>query len=529
MWKKRITAAIISLLVLFYLFPFSSSVFATIEKDTSEHVKSNIEVQYFYMSPCESCRDGEKFLDFFEETVSGIKDGPDSSEFKVPVINTFKSEDSFVEICDKLGIPSEKRTLPMVVIGDQYIQGQQVIEEELGQFIQDAAADRRQEENSNSLQEEKTENSTDPVQDERGKPLYAEDYNPEDAHFVYFYTATCSDCTRTLNFFEKLAIEYSAEDVSIEYKYILDPQILDEWKRYAEIYDLPEEHRSTPIIFYRDGYLHGYQAIQDEIRTVINEGKATQFVPPDAIESSPPEEMNLWAIAGVGFLNGLNPCSVSMLLFLFSMLLSKQKNIFKMALAYMGGRAISYFLIGITLYSVLSLIEAELFYQMNAVVTIILVVICLVLAVMNLLDYFAARKEKYAKIRVQLPVKLRRLNHKLIEKMGAGNSRFFLSGLFILGFLISLGEFACTGQIYVATILSLFNRGDSTRIAMLYFAIYVIFMSLPFVIISIVVNRGKKLLDMSEISRRFMPYIKLINAALFILFGILATVQWYRL
>ena len=328
MRKKCIITAIISMAVFLCIISFSISAFAAVEKEISGSLneKTRIEVQYFYMSPCESCRDGEKFLEFFEETLSGLDNDLKSSDFKVPVINTFKSESSFIEKCDELGIPNNKRFLPMLVIGDQYIQGQQVIEEELGSFIQNAVDDVEQKESSGSIRVTKSTDISQQIQDESNKPLFATVYDPEDAHFVYFYTDSCKDCTKTLDFFEILALEYSAEKVSIDYKYILDPQIMEEWKTYVEIYDLPEEHESTPIVFYNGGYLHGYQEIQDEMQSLIDEGKATQFVPPDFTKSSQPEEINPQPITGISLQNILNPYSISLILILFVILLLLKKK-----------------------------------------------------------------------------------------------------------------------------------------------------------------------------------------------------------
>ena len=331
MRKKRIIAAIISMAVFLCIISFSISAFPTVEKEITGTLneKTRIEVQYFYMSPCESCRDGEKFLAFFEEALSGLENDLKRFDFRVPVINTFKSETSFIEKCDELGIPNNERFLPMLVIGDQYIQGQQVIEEELGSFIKNAAADDEQKESSGSICETKSTEISQQIQDESNKPLFASVYDPEDARFVYFYTDSCKDCAKTLDFFEILALEYSAEKVSIDYKYILDPQIMEEWKTYVEIYDLPEEHESTPIIFYNGGYLHGYQAIQTEMQSLIEEEKATQFVPPDFTKSSQPEEINPQPQTEFGFQNILNPYFISVILvvFVIFLLLKKMRGI----------------------------------------------------------------------------------------------------------------------------------------------------------------------------------------------------------
>lgn len=72
---------------------------------------------------------------------------------------------------------------------------------------------------------------------------------------------------------------------------------------------------------------------------------------------------------------------------------------------------------------------------------------------MNFLDFLSVRKSEYGKVRMQLPKKLRHLNHQMLKKASHMEGAFLGILILGLGIAVSLGEFFCTGQIYMASIL----------------------------------------------------------------------------
>ena len=154
---------------------------------------------------------------------------------------------------------------------------------------------------------------------------------------------------------------------------------------------------------------------------------------------------------------------------------------------------------------------------------VFIVVVMLILAGVNLLDYIAAKQEKYEKIRLQLPTGLRKFNHKMIRLfVEKSEGKYGLIGILGLSIVVSAGEFLCTGQIYLATIIYLLRRDVGyTLITFVAFLGYVIAMVIPLIFIILLVYRGCKVLRMSEFVRKHMTQIKLINAITFILFALL--------
>jgi hypothetical protein len=147
----------------------------------------------------------------------------------------------------------------------------------------------------------------------------------------------------------------------------------------------------------------------------------------------------------------------------------------------------------------------------------------LCLCLLNLLDFINARRENYGAIRVQLPRALRRFNHSIIQKTVEGDPRYLMAAIFVLGVLVSAGEFLCTGQIYLATILYLLrtNTGSFT-LAFLAFLCYTVAAALPPTLLVILCHKGKQAMALSDFVRNRMPLIKIANTLFFALFAAFA-------
>ncbi|NLM11413.1 MAG: hypothetical protein GX213_11675 [Clostridiaceae bacterium] len=143
-----------------------------------------------------------------------------------------------------------------------------------------------------------------------------------------------------------------------------------------------------------------------------------------------------------------------------------------------------------------------------------------VFIILNIRDYFAAKNEEYNKILLQLPERLRKFDHNLIKTVsGIKNYKVFVPVCFILGVLIAAGEFLCTGQIYLATIVLMLQRSPYPDFNVaISFVLYGIAFVLPLLIITIILSKGKAAFEVSEAVREKMPLIKMINALFFLIF-----------
>ncbi|HZJ57701.1 MAG TPA: glutaredoxin, partial [Clostridia bacterium] len=228
---------------------------------------------------------------------------------------------------------------------------------------------------------------------------------------------------------------------------------------------------------------------------------------------------NIVGVLLTGFINGLNPCSFSMLLFLLSILVAKNVNILKIGFTFIVGKFVTYFLLGTLLFNIFVRLDIPHFQIMSKV---IMAVILVFIAILNLSDSFAARREDYERIRMQLPIFLRKKNHQWINKFGNTIDQTFLMPLsLMLGVLVSLGEFLCTGQIYLATIISILHDSKTLDYrAIIYFILYGVSFVLPLILATIFVYKGRQIFELTEWLRGKMPVVKLVNAIIFVLFAV---------
>ncbi len=520
----------------------------------AEENSTYLDIYYFHNNPCEACHEDRKFIDKFNGIV-----GDDSKGININIhvedIFKQKSGDLYEYLCDKYEIPREKRRAPAVFIGKSYIQGNSDIEALLGTTFLKEKADFLSK-NSNAYLKSPAVGSGKNTQDRdtqtdigidghtpAGYTGLAEGRLEPDggtgSTIVFFHVTACEDCSKIKNMLEKLKTDYSVNKsgktinskVKILSYNVTDPQNLQLSKLYFEVYGVPDENQVIPLLFIGNKYFPGGGTSLEEIESALKDGKGLETPVLTGKKSLQVRAVSLKnysyaGIAATGFINGLNPCSVSMLLFFFSMLLARGAGILRYGLAFIAGKFIAYLALGTVAYEVFANMEDSWLQNFQLYVKVLLLAVVVILAALNIRDFFAARKENYGDIALQLPAVLRKANHKWIKKftsLGDSNSRVLVLICFILGMVISAGEFFCTGQIYLTTILYVLKSGSNNILqAGSCFAVYVLAMLVPLIAIMILLQKGRELLELSEAIRVRLPLIKLVNASVFVIFAVLA-------
>lgn len=487
-----------------------------------EEEAKKLEMIYFYNNPCASCEVENTFYELFNTQVGDLKG---KVNYELKLYNTFSIEGCqfFERVCENYSIEQELRKVPLMVIGEEYLVGDNEIQTRLRDtFIQQS---KELPKGKVQLVEPKIEKSEGSILKENNLKV-----DPKESHLIYFYTTACEDCNKTKKFLSGLDTTCSINkeeaiilsEVVIEFKNIAELDNTELINTYFQQYQVDSSSQQVPIIFYEEGYLAGYEKIEKELEGAIKSGKALGFTYPTQQEViSALKISELPQIFLTGIINGFNPCSISMLLLLLS-LMSVGSDMLKLGFAYIGGKVLTYLALGTVCYSLLARLDSVVFQSIQGIINIIIVIIMLLLAGTNLLDYLAAKQQQYHKIRLQLPVKLRQFNHHMIEKfIKQTHSKYAIVGVFVLGIIISAGEFLCTGQIYLATIIYLLKRTTSySSMTLIALVIYVAAMVLPLGLLIILAYKGQKILVLSEYVRKHMTKIKLINAILFIVFAI---------
>jgi cytochrome c biogenesis protein CcdA len=499
----------ILLFSIIFCMTFATNIYA------NEDPEKTIKVHYFYMQACESCKDEEDFLKHFYEILGDEVKGVN---IELKLYNTFNLSNHKVLKNFLLDFNVTEELQPsqnILFIGDKYILDNKDF--------------------NKSLKEEFIKEKS--ILNVNFTPKITSNVKDNDSLIVYFYVSPCSACEETESFFKKLNDSYEVDNSGIKTssnlkikKYnIGDLKNFQLAMKYFEIYNVQEEDQKVPILFIGDSYLQGKDDIQKSLLDNVLAGTGL-YTKDLIVDGVAPEDINerlsSYKYIGVfftGLVNGLNPCSLSMLLFFLSMIAVKNVSTLKLGIAFISGKFISYFLIGILLFNILSQINGSWFSTVQSITKTVLLLICVILIVLNIKDYVDAKNEKYGKIKLQLPVALRKLNHSWIKKIFlVEDCRLLVLVSFGLGLLISAGEFLCTGQIYLATIIYVLQTSASLNVqAIILFIIYGIALIIPLLMLTILIHKGKEIFDMSELLREKIHVIKLINAIIFIIFALL--------
>ncbi|MEN8907386.1 MAG: hypothetical protein ABF289_15625 [Clostridiales bacterium] len=341
----------------------------------------------------------------------------------------------------------------------------------------------------------------------------------ENTDIIFFNLPSCSSCHEVKEHIDEIKLKYP--DLNI-ISYDISTNVNNKlFLSYNTEYNVSNEDKMlVPMVFIKDKYFEGKKDIKDNLEKVINDdnnNNKTIILSPEKSEEKTTNKNNdnikFFSFIFAALINGLNPCSLSMFLFLFTVITLKNNDILKITLSFSIAKFIMYFLLGILIYY--SVVRLNLLW-FNYAVKILAIILIVFLIIMNINDFLNAQKGNIKGIKLQLPKKLRKINHNIIKTLSSVmDSKTIILTSFILGLIISIGEFMCTGQIYM---VSIFSVVDMNLNIFLYFLIYDLVFVLPLLIIGFVIYKGKGIVSISDFLGRNIKIVKLLNIIIFSVF-----------
>jgi len=168
------------------------------------------------------------------------------------------------------------------------------------------------------------------------------------------------------------------------------------------------------------------------------------------------KSLGILTIISAGLIDGINPCAFATLIFFISYLTllgRKRKEILWVGFGFSGAIFITYLLIGL---GILSFVQHLSFLPLfSRIIYLLTIGFALFLGVFSFYDYIQLKKGRPSEMKLQLPDFLKKKIHQTIRK-GSQSARYFLAAI-VAGFIVSLLEFTCTGQVYLPTILFVTN------------------------------------------------------------------------
>ena len=242
-----------------------------------------------------------------------------------------------------------------------------------------------------------------------------------------------------------------------------------------------------------------------------------------AVETPSVNSTSRWTFLTVliaGLADGFNPCAFSIIIVLAGILAVGGR---KRRARLLGGWAFciasffTYMAMGLGLMRVIRALES--LRVIHDVIMVLLSVSLFVLAILSVRDAFRYRKEKVpSAIALQLPDKVKRLIRVVAETSWSGPA-VVVTG-FGCGFLVTLLDSLCTGQIYVP-VLALISREVEAWRSFMLLAVYNLAFIAPLIVIFILAAKGADSERMSRWSKRNVFPSKIAMGIVFAILGVL--------
>jgi cytochrome c biogenesis protein CcdA/glutaredoxin len=349
-------------------------------------------------------------------------------------------------------------------------------------------------------------------------------------HVAYFYQPGCRECDRVqldLTYLQHQYPRLQVHDFDVQ-----ERAALCEW--LGQRAGVPERKRLTaPAVFVGDEALVGEDLHARTLEALIARHADTGAEPvwENAQGGSPSaspgagaasriierfRSLSLPTVLVAGLVDGLNPCAFATLVFFISYLAfvgREGRDVLLAGGAFALGVFLTYLGVG---FGVLRFLAALPFLDAaSRWIYGVTAALCLVLAVGSLYDWWQARRGRATEMRLKMPTRLRRRVNRTIRE-GAG-ARAFVPVTFGTGVVVSVIELACTGQVYLPTILFVLGVPEMQAQAGLYLVLYNLMFILPLVVVFVLAYLGTTSQQLGLLIRRHTARVKLATAALFLL------------
>lgn len=344
---------------------------------------------------------------------------------------------------------------------------------------------------------------------------------PNKIELNFFGSSTCGECLQIKEGLLKPLAKKYPEDIKLTiYDTDID-SVLSLMLKFEERYKT--NSNAAQMLFMPDTFLAGYEEIMQSGREMILErvNNKEKYVSSTALTADTSmlnrflkEKILDWGFfAGTlvtGLADGINPCAIATMIFLISFLATRKKSkkeIFLIGITYTATVYITYFAMGLGLKSVLE--HFKHYYILSQCIRWGAFGLALLVAILSFRDAIMFKKTRNTEsISLQLPKAVKLRIHKTISGNLSGTS--LVIGSIITGFLVTLLEAICTGQMYLPFIVAMTQREDMQLAGYLYLAFYNFLFVLPLIIVMVLAYYGLKWNVLAKKTQSSMVVLKVV-------------------
>ncbi len=492
-------------------------------EETQTMVEGAVHVLYFYANDCPHC------IEILEEVLIPLQEKHgDLLDLRLLEISIPDYYEAMITIESFFEIPTSERSIPTLVIDQEILIGETPIRDSFEQRVVEGLEKGGVDFPTIEGVDMDSLVSVDPESVLTNDELCEGDDEvcivEAPLYVAYFFQTGCKECSRVEADLIYLQSKYPQLQV-VEYN-IYDHADLAAWM--VEQISFTSDF-STPAIFIGEQVILDDEIALENITQVLEDYRMTgtepiwlDFDPDQGQESilNRFKNMGWFTVVAAGLVDGINPCAFATLVFFISYLTlsgRKGKDVLFVGSAFTLGVFLAYLAVGLGLYQILEMVSGTLDLIAN-IVYILTGILCLVLAVFSFLDFRKAQKGEIGDMLLKLPDPLRKRINATIRK-GRSSSNYII-GAFFAGILISFLELACTGQIYLPTIIFVSSIPELRFQAFAYLLIYNLLFILPLIIIFVLVYFGTTSTDLTHFLQKNSARVKLAMSIVFVALGI---------
>jgi cytochrome c biogenesis protein CcdA/glutaredoxin-related protein len=329
----------------------------------------------------------------------------------------------------------------------------------------------------------------------------------EDDTAILYYGNGCPHCANVESF-----IQDNNLNIEIERKEIYqDTENAEEFNELCNSEDIDLMNRGVPFLYADGQCIVGDKPIISYLQEQQDLGGEKPLdQEEEQVKKIFSNTLTLPILIGAALVDSINPCEFAVLLILMTTILAsgnKRRDLLS-GIAYSVSIFISYFLMGIGLYSIISSVET------TTVFLKIIGWIAIIIGMFNLKDFFW-----YGKFFVmEVPLSWRPKMKAFVKSITGPVSAF------LIGFIVSLFLLPCTSGPYIV-ILGMLGHGETYLKAVLLLLLYNLIFILPMVGITIGVYFGMNVEKAEETRAKNLRILHLIAGVIMLAMGIVLAVN----
>ncbi|MFQ6058804.1 MAG: cytochrome c biogenesis CcdA family protein [Anaerolineae bacterium] len=345
-------------------------------------------------------------------------------------------------------------------------------------------------------------------------------------YLAYFYKVGCQECDRAAQ--DLAFVERKYPNLVVRRYDIAAPEskVLNE--AMSERYGVPVGKRLiAPSVFVGDIYLLGDDVNAFKLEEVVQRyGVAGSQPPWEGLEMEQAGQeivarfrsLGVLTVIAAGLIDGLNPCAFATIIFFVSYLTfagRRGREILFVGSAFTFGVFLTYLLFGL---GIMRFVQTITFLgALGRIVYLVTALLCWMLAIISFRDFLKARQGRAEEMALKMPTAVKKRVHQVI-RTGSRLRAYALVAL-VTGFVISALELACTGQVYLPTIIFVTSVPELRLHAVSYLLLYNLVFITPLIVVFLLAFYGTTSERMAIFAATKVAPVKLATAGLFALLG----------